>query len=246
MKGDQATIELEINGLTLGKKEQRLSSISLTIPNGEYFGLVGMNGAGKTSLIKAILDFCRPESGSISIRGEDFRQPLSRRNLAFLPERFTPPGHLSAEKFLRRMMTVFDSEYDQSTTLELFEHLAMDPKTLNRPLRKFSKGMTQKVGLIALLMSQRELLILDEPMSGLDPYSRAKMKELLQQRRLEQQPPATLLISSHMLSDVETLCDQIAILHHGVMQFTGSPSECLHRFNAETLEQAYVNCVDSL
>lgn len=144
------------------------------------------------------------------------------------------------------MMAVYGTEYQHQTTLELFDHLAMESASLNRPLKYFSKGMTQKVGLIALLMSKRELLILDEPMSGLDPYSRVKIKQLLQRYRSENRPPATLLISSHMLTDVEELCDQIAILHHGVMQFTGSPDECLHRFNAATLEQAYVTCVDSL
>ncbi len=237
---------LSVDDLQLGKRGDRLSSLSISIDDGVFFGLVGMNGAGKTSLIQTILDFCRPESGTITTNGYSHHLPASRKQLAYLPERFTPPSRLTAEKFLRRMAALYGSEFQRDTTLELFDQLALERSSFTKPLKQFSKGMAQKIGLIALLMSNRDFLILDEPMSGLDPYSRALMKNLLLRRREHRQQPHTLLLSSHMLSDVEILCDQIAILHQGVLQFTGSPEECLLYYQADTLEQAYVNCIDTL
>ena len=234
---------ITIDNLSLDLEKKRLSAINLNIIEGEYFGLVGMNGAGKTSLIKSVLDFCRPEMGQITISGQPSSQIQSRTQVAYLPERFQASENLTGERFLRRMMTLYQMPYQHEATLQLFDTLALDPSALTLRLGRHSKGMSQKIGLIACLLSQRPILILDEPMSGLDPYARVKLKNLLQQLRQHRSIPQTLLLSSHMLGDVEALCDRIAILHHGKLLFVGTPSECQQKFKANSLETAYMNCV---
>ncbi|MEL0083086.1 MAG: ABC transporter ATP-binding protein, partial [Gammaproteobacteria bacterium] len=237
------TLAVGIHDLRLGEQPARLNRINLEIRQGEYFGLVGMNGAGKTSLIKCLLDFCHPDQGEITLLGQPARTVEAREPLAYLPERFKAAGHLTGEQFLKRMLALFQTPYRREDALAILSSLALNNRALTLPLRKHSKGMTQQIGLIACLLSGRQLLILDEPMSGLDPYARAKLKEILQSRRHSQKPAPTLVMSSHMLTDVETLCDRIAILHRGELQFVGSPAECLKRFAASTLEQAYMNCL---
>jgi len=237
------TSAIAINDVTLGKPTRRLSAVSLKIAAGEYFGLVGMNGAGKTSLIKCILDFCAPEEGEITIFGQPATKVVARAPAAYLPERFQAAAHLRGEQFLKRMMQLYQVPYRQEEALELFDILSLAPGALTLPLGKHSKGMAQKIGLVACLLSGRELLILDEPMSGLDPYARVKLKTLLQARRQTLTRRPTLILSSHMLVDVEALCDRIAILHQGELQFVGSPAECLLYYSADNLENAYMNCI---
>ena len=237
------TSAISIEEVTLNPSAGRLVSINLEIGTGEYFGLVGMNGAGKTSLLKSMLDFCRPDLGQIKISGQPSDQLNSRQQIAYLPERFQAPAHLTGERFLRRMMALYQLPYQTEATLALFNHLALDPAALSLRLGRHSKGMAQKLGLIACLLSKRPILILDEPMSGLDPYARVKLKELLQQRRQQENIHQTMVISSHMLGDVESLCDRIAILHHGKLLFVGTPADCLQQYSAHSLETAYMNCV---
>ena len=234
---------ISIQEVTLNPSAARLISINLEIGTGEYFGLVGMNGAGKTSLLKSMLDFCRPDLGQIKISGRASHQLNSRQQIAYLPERFQAPAHLTGERFLRRMMALYQRPYQAEATLALFDHLALDPAALNLRLGHHSKGMAQKLGLIACLLSNRPILILDEPMSGLDPYARVRLKQLLQQRRQQEGIDQTMIICSHMLGDVESLCDRLAILHHGKLLFVGTPTECQQKFSAESLEAAYMNCV---
>ena len=237
------TVAIDIHDLSLGRHNRRLQGINLQIGAGEYFGLVGMNGAGKTSLIKCILDFCQPSGGNITLFGRPAGDVQARAPIAYLPERFQAARHLRGEQYLRRMMRLYQQPYHCEAVLKLFEVLSLSPTALPLPLGKHSKGMAQKIGLIACLLSGRELLILDEPMSGLGPYARVKLKNLLQSRRQAQTPQPTLVLSSHMLADVEALCDRIAILHQGELRFLGSIIECCQRFGADNLENAYMNCI---
>ena len=240
------TSAISIDRVTLGADGRRLNGVTIDIEAGEYFGLVGMNGAGKTSLIKCLLDFCRPNVGEVSLFSQSASSVSARDPVAYLPERFKANGRLTGEQFLRRMMQLYQVAYDRDATLTLFDTLSLSADALHLPLGKHSKGMAQKIGLVACLLSHRPLLILDEPMSGLDPYARVRLKTLLQERRLANSPAPTLLLSSHMLVDVETLCDRIAILHEGKLRFSGSPAECCNQFNANSLEQAYMNCITAI
>ncbi len=217
-----------------------LKDICFTIDAGEFIGLAGVNGAGKTTLIKCILDFCHIDSGTISIFGEDHRQYISRQNLTYLPERFTPPYYLTGRDFLLYMAELNDIEYTDSVTGALLTALDLDESALGKPVWQYSKGMGQKLGLMACFMSGRKMMIFDEPMSGLDPRARVLLKRYLLKLKQEGR---TLFYSSHLLEDVEALCDRVIILHHGRICFSGSLETCLAQYSADSLESAYMKCV---
>ncbi|MES2161587.1 MAG: ABC transporter ATP-binding protein [Pseudomonadota bacterium] len=217
-----------------------LQGVDLELQAGECFGLVGVNGAGKTSLIKCLLDFCALDGGAIDIFGQPHSRPSSRQPLGFLPERFTPPYYLTGADFIRYLLTLQGLAYDPAAVRAMLAALDLDPDALKRTVRGYSKGMTQKLGLAACLLARKPLYVLDEPMSGLDPKARALLK---QQLRHLHQAGCTLFLTSHMLADVDELCDRMAILHEGRIRFAGSPAECRSRYGAANLEQAFLACI---
>jgi ABC-2 type transport system ATP-binding protein len=217
-----------------------LSGVDLTVTAGEYLGLVGVNGAGKTTLIKALLDFIHIDAGEIRIFGIPHTDLQARARLAFLPEKFTPPYYLYGRDFLRFMGELHGLAYDEERVRDMLRALDLDAAALAKPVRQYSKGMAQKLGLAACLLSNRELLVLDEPMSGLDPKARALFKEYLLGLRQHGQ---TLFFSTHLLADVEAICDRIAILHARRIRFVGTPRECRAHYRADDLEQAYLRCI---
>ena len=156
-----------------------LDNINLTVYEGEYVGLVGVNGAGKTTLIKAILDFVSIDSGNIEIFGKSHRETSSRESLSFLPEKFIPPYYLTGKDFLSYMAELNQVELEGAAIEELFQVLDLDITALKKSVRQYSKGMSQKLGLASCFLSQRPMLLFDEPMSGLDPKARAYLKRHL-------------------------------------------------------------------
>jgi ABC-2 type transport system ATP-binding protein len=217
-----------------------LDGVDLVVETGEFFGLVGLNGAGKTTLIKGLLDFSGVDAGRITVFGVDHRRTEARARLAFLPERFNPPYFLTGRDFLTHMADLHGQRYDAEEALEVLEGLDLDPSALGKPVRTFSKGMSQKLGLAATLLSGRDLFVLDEPMSGLDPQARALFKRRLLDLR---ESGRTVFFSTHLLSDVEDLCDRMAVLHDGRVCFAGTPEECCRRYDAFTLEQAFLQAI---
>ena len=217
-----------------------LDGLSLGVPRGELFGLVGGNGAGKTTLIKCLLDFCATDSGEIELFGASHRLTASRRQLAFLPERFNPPYYLTGRDFLRYMAKMHRTEYDESRVASTFARLDLQPDALTRPARTYSKGMTQKLGLAACLLSGKPLQVLDEPTSGLDPKARALLKRELKAAR---DAGGSVFFTSHALADVEEICDSMAVLHAGRVRFAGTPAELKHRFGSPDLEAAFLACI---
>jgi ABC-2 type transport system ATP-binding protein len=222
-------------------KTAALDQFTLEVRRGELFALAGENGAGKTTLIKCLLDFCEPDTGEISILGVSNRITSSRRNLAFLPERFTPPYYLTGRDFLRYMGGLHCVRYDESAALQAFARLDLDASTLTRPVRAYSKGMTQKLGLAACLLSGKSLQILDEPTSGLDPKARALLKRELRGLRAQGR---TVFFTSHALSDAEELCDRMAVVHRGRLRFAGTPAELVARYNCASIENAFLACIE--
>ncbi len=219
---------------------EAVSSLTLTVDTGTTFGLVGANGAGKTTLIKCLLDFCDVDSGHIAVFGVPATKTEARKRLAFLPERFTPPHYLTGQDFLRYMARMYCRRFDLEACANTLADLDLDNDVLVKPVRTLSKGMTQKLGLAGCLLSARDLLVLDEPGSGLDPKARALFKAAL---RRAQSAGRTIFLTSHTLADVDEICDRIAVLHQGGLRFSGSPSELKLQQGASTLEQAFLKSI---
>lgn len=219
-----------------------LRGIDLDLPPGSCTGLTGVNGAGKTTLIKCLLDFCDLDSGVIEVHGVEHRRPQARAGLAFLPERFTAPYFLTGREFIAMMLELFGRRYEEEPVRAMFAALDLDHAALDRPLRDYSKGMTQKLGLAACFLSQRELYVLDEPMSGLDPAARVRAQELLLKLRAEGR---TVLLTSHSLADVEEVCDQITVLHKGALAYAGAPRGLCEQYGESSLERAFLKCIEA-
>ena len=219
-----------------------LRGIDLELQAGSCVGLTGVNGAGKTTLIKCLLDFCELDSGAIEVDGMEHRRPQARNRLAFLPERFTPPYFLTGSEFISMMLALFGRTYEEEPVRAMLVALDMDETSLDKPVRQYSKGMTQKLGLAACFLSQRDLYVLDEPLSGLDPQARASAKALLLKLRAEGR---TLFLTSHSLADVEDVCDQITVLHGGTLAYSGTPCGMLKHYEESSLERAFLKCIEA-
>jgi len=222
------------------KKKNILHGVDVDIYSDEIFSLLGINGSGKTTFIKCLLDFHKFQSGEIKLFDVDSSETTSRNNLAYLPERFLPPYYLNGQQFLNYIFDLHNSKVEKTAITQMLSDLDLAEEILNKSVREFSKGMAQKLGLAALLLLDKKLLILDEPMSGLDPKARALVKSQLKQAK---ENGKTIFFSSHMLADVEELSDRIGILHNGKIAFCGSPEECKKTYQAATLEQAFLRCI---
>jgi len=220
-----------------------LHSLDLEIPEQSYFAIAGINGAGKSTMIKLILDLIRPAVGSqIKIFGQHNRATDCRNQLAYLPEKFDVKKSVSGWQYLDFVSSIYQHKFDRNRVRELAEKLDFPVDRLKSKIGSYSKGMVQKLGLVSCFILDRKLLILDEPLSGLDPRARFHFKNLLIEERHKNQ---TILYSTHMLADAEEICDQFGILHEGEMKFVGTPADCLQNFKADTLEQAYMQCISS-
>src|SRR3972149_5823737 len=214
---------IEMNALTkvykkdFSRKEvYALKSLTLNVEEGEVFGFLGPNGAGKSTAIKLLLNLIRPTSGTVSINGKDVSGRDVRRNIGFLPENPYFYDHLSAKELLwfGGKSCDMDAAAIQERTETLLKELGLI-EAMNRPLRSYSKGMVQRAGLALALIHDPKILILDEPMSGLDPMGRRKVFELILSLKGEGK---TIFFSSHILHDIERLCDRAAILINGSLK----------------------------
>lgn len=217
-----------------------LSDFTLEVERGEFFGLVGVNGAGKTTLIKCLLDFCETDGGAIEIFGVAHRITAARARVAFLPERFNPPHYLTGRDFLQYMLKLYRRPYDDVQVAHMFGALDLELSALDHAARTYSKGMTQKLGLAACLLSGKDLYVLDEPTGGLDPKARALLKSALRELR---RAGRTVFFTSHALADVAEMCDRLAVLHAGRLRFAGTPRDLVGRFGAADLEEAFLACI---
>jgi ABC-2 type transport system ATP-binding protein len=202
-------------------KSEAVSDVSFTVPRGKVVGFVGANGAGKTTTLKAILNFHRIDSGKITIFGKPHTDKTCRRYLGFLPERPYFYDGLTAREFLRfyGSLSGFAGRAADARIEELLKLVGL-PDVGSKLLREFSKGMTQRMGIAQAMIHGPELLILDEPVSGLDPVGRMDVQKLLQNLKDEGR---TIFFSSHILPDVEAICDDVILIHQGklVLNTTG-------------------------
>lgn len=222
-------------------KTSALCSVSFGVPAGCIYGLIGLNGAGKTTLIKCLLDFTFPDSGDIRIFRVPATESRARGPLAYLPERFIPPSYLTGLEYLQMMSRLYGSAPQAARIEAAVAAIDLDPKYLSKRVSSYSKGSGQKLGIAAVLLSNRDLLVLDEPMSGLDPRARAFLKSEI---KVAHGRGATVLFSSHSLADIEELCDSFTLLHQGEIRYTGGAKELCARTGAHTLDAAFLKAIE--
>jgi ABC-2 type transport system ATP-binding protein len=197
-------------------KVRALDSLNLTIHRGEVFGLLGPNGSGKSTTIKLLLGLIFPTTGTASVLGMPVGTPVVNERIGFLPEESYLYRFLSGEEtlyFYGRLFKIPHRELRRRVP-ELLDVVGLDAKARKRKLREYSKGMARRIGLAQALINNPDLILLDEPTTGLDPIGTREMKDLI--RSLKDQGK-TVLLCSHLLADVQDVCDRITILFRGQM-----------------------------
>lgn len=218
-----------------------IRDITLQINQGETYGLIGLNGAGKTTLLKVILGLKDQQSGDVFIAGHRAGTTAAKSELAYLPERFDPAWFLNAYEFIDFTTSLYGHKVRREDVDAMAVKVGLDTAYLPKLARTYSKGMRQKLGLMATFLTPCPLLILDEPMSGLDPRARAQVKTLLIEAAAQGR---TTFLSSHILSDMEELCTRVAILHEGALAFVGKPADLLAQTGESHLEKAFLKTIE--
>jgi ABC-2 type transport system ATP-binding protein len=211
----------------LRRKFVGLHGLDLDVHRGEIFGFIGPNGAGKTTTIKILMGLQSATAGEATLLGIDHRDPESKRKVGFLPERPYFYEHLTAREFLRFYGQLFDLRgAELSRRIErLLERVKLE-RHADVPLREFSKGMLQRAGLAQALINDPELVVLDEPMSGLDPTGRMLVRDIIFDERRQGR---TVFFSSHVLADVQLICDRVGIIVGGELRGAGTVHELVGR-----------------
>ena len=219
-------------GFWMNQKIESLKSCSLSIYQGETFGLLGPNGAGKTTLLKTLLGITRPTTGKAVIFGQPIGDRQVKQKIGYLPENAYLYDFLTAWEFLEFIAGLFQipKSKQRQRISELLDLVGLAQSTAkNKKLKQYSKGMLQRVGMAQALINDPEIIFLDEPMSGLDPMGRYRMREIV--LSLKQQGK-TIFFNSHVLSDIEQICDRIAFLALGELICQGSLDELLGTSNS--------------
>ena len=225
---------VEINNLTKDyetgfwkkKRVRALDDLTLNVRPGQIFGFLGGNGAGKTTTIKTLMRLQFPTSGSAKILGCDIADVQMHRRIGYCPENPYFYDYLTARELMEYFGELFgyDATTRKSKCQELLTAVGLQEKDWKRQLRKYSKGMLQRVGLAQSLINDPEIVFMDEPMSGLDPVGRREIRELIAGLRDKN---VTVFMSTHILSDIEALCDEVAILRGGKLAANGNLQDLL-------------------
>ena len=239
------------------KKVRALDDLTLNVEAGQIFGFLGGNGAGKTTTIKILMSLMFPTTGTARILGKDISDVQMHQKIGYCPENPYFYDYLKASELMNYFGELFglDAAKRKQKTEELLTKVGLDEKDWNKQLRKFSKGMLQRVGLAQALINEPEIVFLDEPMSGLDPIGRREIRELISDLR---EKGTTVFMSTHILSDIEALCDNVAILRNGKLAATGNLNELLTKsgekqtfeitvkgVSAETLKNFLIDVADA-
>ncbi len=232
---------IEVESLTKHYREgwlrrrgvQALRGITLSVAPGEIFGLLGPNGAGKTTFIKILLGIIRKSGGEARLLGRPAGDRQGRRLIGYLPEHLRIPGHhnaLTALEFYGKLSGLSGRQIRERTP-RLLEMVGLAARAKDS-VRKYSKGMLQRLGLAQALVHDPQLLILDEPTDGLDPLARSQVRTLLKQLR---SAGKTIFLNSHLLLEVELICDRVAILDRGRLRYVG-PVDTVHASVAQAAD----------
>ena len=217
-----------------------IDDLTFSVRRGSRTALIGPNGAGKTTTMNVLLGFVNATSGQARLFGVDVRQPIARQRIGYLPELTYYYKFLTAEELLRFYGKIFglasaEIERRMDSLLKLVELEG----ARKRPIKTYSKGMQQRIGLAQALINNPDLLILDEPTSGLDPLGRMKVREIIQRLKNEGK---TVFFSSHELGEVETVCDRVAIVNQGELKVAGKVADLIAQYKTN-LEQVFLNII---
>lgn len=238
---EDSAMPLRVTDVSAGYgKRVVIHDISFEIKARECLGLIGLNGIGKTTLIRSVLGL-KETAGTISFFGISNQQAAARRNIIYLPERFHPSSQLSGWEYLSILAAYYGQTVDRPEARHIAAGLDLDPSALDRRVRTYSKGMGQKLGLVGTFLIKAPLMILDEPMSGLDPRARVMLKDRLVEAR---NAGRTIFFSSHILSDIQEICDQIGVLHAGRMIYLGAPQAFIESYGSASLERAFLAALE--
>lgn len=239
---DNLTKDYEV-GFWRKRKVRALDGLSLTVNQGEIFGFLGANGAGKTTTLKLLMRLIFPSAGSARILARDIADISMHSRIGYLPENPYFYDYLSALEFLNFCGQIFGlSKADRNERAkQLLRRVRLDESKWNTQLRKFSKGMLQRVGLAQALVNDPEVVFLDEPMSGLDPIGRREVRDLIAALRQEGK---TVFMCSHILSDIEVLCDRVAILKGGRLAHVGYLDELRQQVAGRNLVEVVISGID--
>ena len=240
---DRLTKDYE-TGFLKKKKVRALDDLTLEVKGGQIFGFLGGNGAGKTTTIKILMSLLFPSSGSAKILGRDISDVAMHRSIGYCPENPYFYDYLTARELMNYFGEIFglDAMTRRRRAEDLLTRVGLEEKSWDRQLRKFSKGMLQRVGLAQSLINDPEIVFLDEPMSGLDPMGRREIRELIADLRGR---GMTVFMSTHILSDVEALCDEVAILRKGKLAATGRLDDLLASQAEEQIFEVNLRGIDA-
>jgi ABC-2 type transport system ATP-binding protein len=235
-------LRVEYRSRDLGQPvKQVVKGLNLSVHQGEVFGFLGPNGAGKTTTMNVLLGFVPPSAGDAYLFGVSVRQPIARQRIGYLPELTYYYKFLTAEEILRfygRILRIRRAALERRIDAVL-KLVALEPAR-KRPIKTYSKGMQQRVGLAQALINDPDLLILDEPTSGLDPLGRMKVREIIQRLRNEGK---TVFFSSHELGEVETVCDRVSIMQLGELKAEGRVQDLVQQHQCNNLEQVFLKII---
>jgi ABC-2 type transport system ATP-binding protein len=216
-------------------KVRALDDLNLTIQRGEVFGLLGPNGSGKSTTIKLLLGLIFPSRGSATVLGAAAGDTSINEKIGFLPEESYLYRFLNGEEILRfygKLFKIPRKELNRRVPM-LLDTVGLDAKSRKRKLREYSKGMARRIGLAQALINNPDLILLDEPTTGLDPIGTREMKDLILSLKAQGK---TVLLCSHLLADVQDVCDRITILFRGKMQTIGDVRDLLQKKDITTIE----------
>jgi ABC-2 type transport system ATP-binding protein len=219
------------DGFIRRRQVEALKGVSFRVERGTIFGLLGPNGAGKTTLIKVLLGIVRKTGGTATLLGQQAGDRQGRRSVGYLPENHRIPRHHTANSALEYYGSLSGLSGDEIRRRrpELLELVGLG-EWGKSPVKKFSKGMLQRLGLAQALMHDPDLLMLDEPTDGVDPVGRSEMRATLQNLKSQGK---TIFINSHLLQEIELVCDRVAILVNGQLRREGLVAEITRRQEAE-------------
>jgi ABC-2 type transport system ATP-binding protein len=226
------------------RKVRALDKLSLTVEQGEIFGFLGANGAGKTTTLKLLMRLTFPTEGNARILGADINQVAMHQRIGYLPENPYFYDYLTAREFLEYCAELFGypATKRKEKANDLLKRVNLDENRWNTQLRKFSKGMLQRVGLAQALINDPDVVFLDEPMSGLDPVGRREVRDLIASLR---KTGKTIFMCSHILSDIEVLCDRVAILKKGKLAHIGRLDELRQQNGKDGLIEIVATATDA-